>query len=207
MEHGFVSGKDPEWMPRGTLLLSGGKGKRFEARLSNAKEFVELRPDLQSLMSKAVEAKSYYTIRTYSPENPKRVLQASIPAKLLAEHFEDWHDILEVTIGAGGLPVGLAYRVRHTLGLALFDHTQVHISEPSKSEGPRVQPAVRRPDGTSGPPPKPQEPPGMMGMLRKYWWVVLIGMVLLSNAGDDPGGKAAGGGGRAGGGGGGARRA
>ena len=53
----------------------------------------------------------------YNPENPKRVLQAvlgssparmwlmqprssrlpqaSIPAKLLAEHFEDWHDILE----------------------------------------------------------------------------------------------------------------
>merc|ERR1719410_1389063 len=140
MEHGFLSGKAPDWMPRGTLLLSGGKSRGFEARLSDAKEFVELRPSLQTDMTKAVDAKSYYAIRMYSPENPKRVLQASIPAKLLAEHFEDWHDILEVTVGSTGAPVSLTYRVRNTLGLALFDHTQVHIAEPSLVEGPRVPP-------------------------------------------------------------------
>merc|ERR1740121_937186 len=55
MEHGFL-GKTTEWMPRGTLLLSGSPGTEkkqgsFEARLSDAKEFVQLRPDLQGLMA------------------------------------------------------------------------------------------------------------------------------------------------------------
>jgi len=192
LEHGFLD-KDSEWLPRGTLLLSGSKGRGFEARLSDAQEFVQLRPELSARMARSADGSHYYAVRAYDPESPKRTLQASIPAKLLANHFEDWHDILEVTVGASGSPVSLAYRVRHTLGLALFEHTQVHISEPFKAEGPRVQPAVRRPDGSAGPAPKPQEPPGMMGMLRRYWWVVLIGMVLLSNAGDEPQGKASGG--------------
>lgn len=45
--------------------------------------------------------------------------------KLLADHFEDWHDILEVSVSDAGIPVALSYRVKHTLGLMLFDHTQV----------------------------------------------------------------------------------
>merc|ERR550539_2108896 len=100
-------------------------------------------------MSQASERESYYAIRMYSPEKPKRMLQASIPAKLLADHFEDWHDILEVTVGSTGIPVSLSYRVRHTLGLALFDHTQVHLAEPSRLEGPRVPLGTR--DGDGGP--------------------------------------------------------
>merc|ERR1719412_1679168 len=121
-------------------MLSGSTGS-FEARLSDAKEFVELKPELQQLLGKASSSEQYYAIRMYSPESPKRVLQASIPAKLLADHFEDWHDILEVSVGSAGVPVGLSYRVKHTLGLALFDHTQVLLSEPSRSEGPRVPPS------------------------------------------------------------------
>lgn len=198
MEHGFLLGSTTEWMPRGTLLLSGSPGGRgggnMEARLSDAKEFVQLRPELQGMMTNAVEEKKYYAIRMYRPENPKRVLQASIPAKLLAEHFEDWYDILDVTVGASGVPVSLAYRVRHTLGLALFDHTQVHLSQPGRHEGPRIAPrdkgAVGGPGGA-----KPEEPAGISSFLRKYWWVILIVMFLLNTSGEDPKGGGGGGGG------------
>jgi len=202
MEHGFLaSQKKEDWTPRGTLLLSGAPGHGFEARLSDAKEFVQQRPELQPLMSQAASQNHYYAIRMYSPEKPKRVLQASIPAKLLADHFEDWHDILEVTVGSTGAPVSLSYRVRNTLGLALFDHTQVHIAEPSRSEGPLVHTSARSEHGGSGGGPagsKGSEPPppgGLMGFLRKYWWVVIIVLLLVSSAGggDEP---AKGGGGK-----------
>jgi len=196
MEHGFLNEGDPDWKPRGTLLLSSS-GSGSEARLSDAKEFVGLRPELQGLMNDAAGRSVYYAVRMYSPENPKRVLQASIPAKILAERFEDWHDILEVTVGAVGVPIGLAYRVRHTLGLALFDHTQVHLSEPSWVEGPRVPPSFRNqgdPGSKAG-----QEPQGPQSFLRRYWWVILIGFLLLSSTsgGDAPsaGGKGGGSGG------------
>merc|ERR1719221_2015549 len=90
MEHGFLSGDAPDWLPRGTLLLSGSPGRGgIQARLSDAKEFVQLRPELQQLMATAAERGQHYAIRMYSPENPRRVLQAAIPAKLLADHFED----------------------------------------------------------------------------------------------------------------------
>jgi len=196
MEHGFLSGDSPEWLPRGTLLLSGAPGKGgYEARLSDAKEFVQLRPELQQLMLQAAERSRYYSIRMYSPESPRRVLQASMPAKLLADRFEDWHDILEVTVGSTGVPVGLSYRVRHTLGLALFDHTQVHLSEPSRTEGPRVPPAKRHADG--GPVVEDDKPQGIQALLRRYWWVIIILLLLLSSASEDPsaGGKGGGGGG------------
>jgi len=203
MEHGFLSSESPKWTPRGTLLLSGAPGQGFEARLSDAKEFVEQKPDLQPEMSKAANQNRYYAIRMYSPEKPKRVLQASIPAKLLADHFEDWHDILEVTVGSTGAPVSLSYRVRNTLGLALFDHTQVHIAEPSRSEGPMINPASRSahggPPGPDGKPSQPQDagPQGLMGFLRKYWWVVIIVLLLLSSiGGEDSGGGGGKGGGR-----------
>jgi len=203
MEHGFLSSEAPNWQPRGTLLLSGAHGQGgYEARLSDAKEFVQIRPELQQMMTQAAGRSRYYSIRMYSPESPRRVLQASIPAKLLADHFEDWHDILEVTVGSTGVPVGLSYRVRHTLGLALFDHTQVHLSEPSRTEGPRVPPSVRNADGT--PAGKgAQEPQGPQSLLRRYWWVIIILLLLLSSAAEDP---SAGGKGGGGGGGGGARR-
>lgn len=204
MEHGFLVGDTSNWLPRGTLLLSGSPGRGgLEARLSDAKEFVQLRPELQQLMSQAASKGQYYAIRMYSPTSPKRALQAAIPAKLLADHFEDWHDILEVTVGATGVPVGLSYRVRHTLGLALFDHTQVHLSESSRTEGPRVAPSSR--DGGAGPGSDKQQ--GSQSFLRRYWWVIIIVLLLLSSAGDDGSGskQAAGGGG--GGGGGGGRRA
>jgi len=207
MEHGFLSADSPTWLPRGTLLLSGMLGHGFEARLSDAKEFVELRPELQELMTQAGASGRYYAIRMYSPESPKRVLQASIPAKLLVEHFEDWHDILEVTVGPLGVPVSLSYRVRHTLGLMLFDHTQVHISEPGKSEGPRVPPPARDGTGAGGAGKAGQESQG--GFLRRYWWVIVIVLLVMVNAGDDGGkggqgngGAAEGGGGGGGGGGG-----
>merc|ERR1719171_897889 len=100
-------------------------------------------------MTEAAGKNRYYAIRMYDSQMPKRVLQTSIPAKLLADHFEDWHDILEVTVGSTGAPVSLSYRVRHTLGLALFDHTRVHIAEPHRSVGPRVDPSTR-PEASSG---------------------------------------------------------
>jgi len=192
MEHGFLASDVLEWLPRGTLVLSGtpsgggGSGRKkgggLEARLSDAKEFVQLRAELPSMMTKATSTNSYYAVRMYSPENPKRVLQAAIPAKLLADHFEDWHDILEVTVGASGLPVALSYRVRHTLGLALFDHTQVHLSEPARAEGPRIPPRdTSAPGGAKA----GQQEGGGQGFLRKYWWVIIIGLVLLSSGGDD----------------------
>lgn len=210
MEHGFLSVESPEWMPRGTLLLSGAAGRGFEARLSDAKEFVQLKPDLQkTMMGQAASQARYYAVRMYSPENPRRVLQASVPAKILADHFEDWHDILEVTIGAAGVPVSLAYRVRHTLGLSLFDHTQVHLAEPSRAEGPRVLPGTR--DSNGGPGGNGDKQQGGQSFLRKYWWVIIIVMLLLSSAGEEPsaggkGGGRSGGGGSSGGGGGGGRK-
>lgn len=197
MEHGFLK-EGPEWLPRGTLLLSGAPGKGFEARLSDAKEFKEMRQELQPMMSQAATDSRYYAIRMYSPEKPKRVLQASIPANLLADHFEDWHDILEVTVGSTGVPVSLSYRVRNTLGLSLFDHTQVHIAEPSRSEGPRVNPGTRTEGGGGPGKPGDSPPPGGQSFLRKYWWVIIIVLLLLSSAGDDgssSGGKGGGGGG------------
>jgi len=209
MEHGFLSGDAPDWLPRGTLLLSGSPGGRsgYEARLSDAKEFVTLRPELQKLMGSAAGNSRYYAIRMYSPESPRRVLQASIPAKLLADHFEDWHDILEVTVGSTGVPVGLSYRVRHTLGLALFDHTQVHLAEPSRTEGPRVPPSNRAVGGGRGGGGEEgqQADQGPQSLLRRYWWVIIILLLLLSSSMEDPsaGGKGGGGGG----GGGGGRRA
>mmetsp|Transcript_77223 Transcript_77223/g.179098 ORF Transcript_77223/g.179098 Transcript_77223/m.179098 type:complete len:276 (-) Transcript_77223:100-927(-) len=202
MEHGFLLGESPEWQPRGTLLLSGAPGRGgFEARLSDAKEFVQLRTQLQPLMLEAAAKNRYYSVRMYSPESPRRVLQASIPAKLLADHFEDWHDILEVTVGSTGVPVGLSYRVRHTLGLALFDHTQVHLAEPSRTEGPRVPPGTR--DGDSGPGAAGDKQPGPQSLLRRYWWVIIIVLLLLTTAAEEPSAGKAGGGG----GGGGGRRA
>ena len=45
MEHGILGG---EWMPRGTMMLSG-HGAGYEARLSDAKEFVQLKPQLQQM--------------------------------------------------------------------------------------------------------------------------------------------------------------
>ncbi|CAK0830328.1 unnamed protein product, partial [Prorocentrum cordatum] len=93
------------------------------------------------------------------------VVVAPAPARLLMEHLEDWHDILQVSVGPEGLPVALSYRVRHTLGLSLFDHTQVHLSESSAADGPRVPPRVQTPDGKGGPGEQPA--PSFLG---KYWW-------------------------------------
>merc|ERR1719464_2188833 len=196
MEHGFLTGEAPKWHPRGTLLLSGAPGRGgFEARLSDAKEFVQLKPELQQLMSEAAGRNRFYSVRMYSPESPRRVLQASIPAKLLANHFEDWHDILEVSVGSAGVPVGLSYRVKHTLGLALFDHTQVHLSEPSRSEGPRVPPSKR--GGSSGGGSggsKEEEQSTPQSLLRRYWWVILLLLLLASSSAEDPGAGKGGGG-------------
>lgn len=192
MEHGWIKGEAPEWLPRGTLLLSSEAGSGFEARLSDAKEFVQLKTELQTLMSDAASKHWYYTLRMYSPENPKRTLQASIPASLLAGHFEDWHDLIEVNMGASGLPVSLSYRVKPSLGLALFDHTQVHVGESDTLEGPRVP--TKKPTSTSaaGTAPGKEVERGPDGeevdnrsFLRKYWWVILIVMLLVTNASDD----------------------
>merc|ERR1712183_72713 len=119
--------------------------------------------------------------------------QASIPAKLLADHFEDWHDILEVTIGSTGAPVSLSYRVRNTSGLALFDHTQVHIMEPSLSDGPRINPSSKAKGtggGAKGAGGGGGEEPAPQSFLRKYWWVIIIALLLLSSTAgpDDSGG-------------------
>lgn len=202
MEHGVLG---DEWMPRGTIMLSG-HGAGYEARLSDAKEFVQMKPQLQQMITKAAGEEKYYAIRMYNPASPKRTLQAAIPMKLLADHFEDWHDILEVSVSDAGIPVALSYRVKHTLGLMLFDHTQVHLSEPSRIEGPRVQAAVREADGSIKPAEQPQQQP----FLRRYWWVIAIAVLLMSSMGDDGKqgrGGAAGGGGGGGSGGGGGRRA
>eukprot|EP00747_Dinoflagellata_sp_TGD_P027059 gnl/TRDRNA2_/TRDRNA2_132360_c1_seq1.p1 gnl/TRDRNA2_/TRDRNA2_132360_c1~~gnl/TRDRNA2_/TRDRNA2_132360_c1_seq1.p1 ORF type:complete len:269 (+),score=67.50 gnl/TRDRNA2_/TRDRNA2_132360_c1_seq1:88-894(+) len=202
MEHSFLSDDAPRWLPRGTLLLSKTPGERgFEARLSEAQEFVQMRPEMPTLMQQSAEQSRYYALRMYSPESPKRVLQAAVPARLLADHFEDWHDVLEVSVAASGVPVSLSYRVRHALGLALFDHTQVHIAEPDKTEGPRVPPKQPGKGGAGGAA-GDQQP--QQSFLRRYWWVIIIAMLLLSSGGADPpqggaGGKASGGGGGGGG--------
>jgi len=196
IEHCFLAGDAPKWLPRGALLLSGKPDRGFEARLSDAKEFVQLRPELQQLMEKAAIGNRYYATRMYSPENPKRVLQTSIPAQLLAEGFDDWHDILEVSMSSTGVPASLSYRVKHILGLTLFDHTQVHVTEPFISEGPRVTPSahakVISPDGQTT---SPEQPPQQQSFLRKYWlWiVVLLGYLYLTSDRDDKGKKGGGG--------------
>ncbi|CAE8605828.1 unnamed protein product, partial [Polarella glacialis] len=75
MEHGFLSSADAtSWLPRGTMMLSGAHGS-YEARLSDAKEFVELKPELQQKLGKAASQDQYYAIRLYNPESPSRVLQ------------------------------------------------------------------------------------------------------------------------------------
>ncbi|CAJ1356845.1 unnamed protein product [Effrenium voratum] len=146
MEHGVLTTEHAKWLPRGTMMLSSS-GAGYEARLSDAKEFVQLKPQIQQMINDAAKEDHYYAIRMYNPASPQRTLQASIPMKLLADHFEDWHDILEVSVNDGGIPVSLSYRVKHTLGLMPFDHTQVHLSEPSRLEGARVQPPVKDADG------------------------------------------------------------
>eukprot|EP00933_Yihiella_yeosuensis_P045914 TRINITY_DN41340_c0_g1_i1.p1 TRINITY_DN41340_c0_g1~~TRINITY_DN41340_c0_g1_i1.p1 ORF type:complete len:261 (+),score=71.70 TRINITY_DN41340_c0_g1_i1:108-890(+) len=195
MEHGFLDGGSPKWTPRGTMMLSGDVGS-LEAMLSDAKEFVGLKPELQSLLKKAANDNQYYAIRMYNPESPRRVLQAAIPANLLADHFEDWHDIFEVSVGTTGVPVGLSYRVKHTLGLILFDHTQVHLSEPLQLEGPRVPQPVRDAAGNPRVDAKGQ-PAEQQSFLRRYWWVIILVLLLLSSVSDDgqQGGKGGGGGG------------
>lgn len=200
VEHGFLE-NDSKWLPRGTLLLSSTTGQGFEARLSDAKEFLQLRPQLIPQMSSAAEADKYYSMRMYSPESPKRILQASIPAKLLADNFEDWHDILELVVSPSGVPVSLSYRVQQALGLALFDHTTVHVAEPDWADGPRIPPkvldAAGNPAGAEG---NPDDPKNQPSFLRKYWWIILIAVLLVSSAADD--GKGGGkGGGKSGGGG------
>ena len=45
MEHGVLGA---EWMPRGTMMLSG-HGAGYEARLSDAEEFVQMKPQLQQM--------------------------------------------------------------------------------------------------------------------------------------------------------------
>jgi len=192
MEHGFLKTGTPAWQPRGTLLLSGAVGQGFEARLSDAKEFVQSRPDFLKMVTDEADADRYYAVRIFNPESPQRVLQASLPAKMLANHFEDWHDILEVSVGASGVPLSLNMRVRHTLGLSLFEHTQVHLSEPIRSEGPRVAKIKREEDGTVKVDNKGADS-GPQSFLRKYWWVILIAFMLVSKLGDEPaasGGKA-----------------
>lgn len=194
IQHGFLSEEkeSPTWLPRGTLLLSGAPGS-VEARLSDAKEFVELRSELQGTMAKESEKGSYYAIRMYRDQNPSRVLLASVPAKLLADHFEDWHDILRVSVGPQGLPVALSYRVRHTLGLSLFDHTQVHLSESTASEGPRVPPRQPQKEGLGGTGEGGE--PQSQSIIRKYWWVIMIAVLLTMSGGggDSPGGGGGGG--------------
>merc|ERR1719261_1910966 len=109
-----------------------------------------MRPQLTPQMGSAAEQNKYYSMRMYSPESPKRVLQASIPAKLLADNFEDWHDILELVVSPSGVPVSLSYRVQRALGLALFDHTTVHVAEPDWAEGPRVPQKASSASGGGG---------------------------------------------------------
>lgn len=194
VEHGFLDDAS-KWSPRGTLLLSSTTGQGFEARLSDAKEFLQLRPQLMPQMSQAAESNKYYSMRMYSPESPKRVLQASIPAKLLADNFEDWHDILELVVSPSGVPVSLSYRVQRALGLALFDHTTVHVAEPDWADGPRIPPkaldATGQPLSAEGAEAAKDQP----SFLRKYWWIILIAVLLVSSAADD--GKGGKGGGKA----------
>mmetsp|Transcript_31630 Transcript_31630/g.58119 ORF Transcript_31630/g.58119 Transcript_31630/m.58119 type:complete len:267 (-) Transcript_31630:107-907(-) len=204
LEHGFLAGEETTWSPRGTVMLSGDHCKGFRAEVSEAKEFVQVKKDLPASMLQAAEAQRYYAIRMYSPETPKRILQASIPATLLANNFEDWHDIMKVTVGSSGVPVSLSYRVRNTLGLALFDHTQVQIAEPSKADGPKVPPAAKD-AGPGGAAAKQDATP--QSFLRRYWWVVIIAVLLLYGGADDGGASGGKSGGGGGGGGGGARRA
>jgi len=200
VEHGFLDDAS-KWLPRGTLLLSSTTGQGFEARLSDAKEFLQMRPQLIPQMSAAAEANKYYSMRMYSPVSPKRVLQASIPAKLLADNFEDWHDILELVVSPSGVPVSLSYRVQQALGLALFDHTTVHVAEPDWAEGPRVAPKQLDTSAGGGGPAgegNPDDPKNQPSFLRKYWWIILIAFLLVSSAADDgkgggKGGKSAGG--------------
>merc|ERR1712232_1076963 len=71
MEHGFLTDETPKWLPRGTLLLAGTAGQGFEARLSDAKEFVQLRPEFLETIRQEAEADHYYAVRMYNPESPR----------------------------------------------------------------------------------------------------------------------------------------
>lgn len=207
VEHGFLSGDSPAWEPRGmlTCIQSGTPGKRgvlnFEARLNDANEFIEKRPSLQNLMEQAAMGNRQYSVRIYSPENPKRGLQASIPAKQLVDSFEDWHDILELTVNPQGVPVALNYRIKPSLGLALFEHTAVHVQRPSWSNGPIVAPKpVAGPGGgAGGAGGAATDPANEPSFLRKYWWVLLIVFLVVSSLGAEPEkGGGGGGGGKSG---------
>lgn len=204
MEHGFLS-PSASWMKRGTLVLTGSIGRGYEYTLSDASEFVELRSELQSKMTEAATSNQYYAISMYNTANPKRKLQASIPAKLLAQNFDGWHDILEITLGSSGDVIGLSYRIRHTLGLQLFvDHTKVHITEPSISDGPMVPESVRYKvgaDGEGGGGGAGEQPQQQQSFLRRYWWVILIVLFLVTAGGGADDGKSSGGKGGGGGGG------
>lgn len=197
VEHGFLSGDSPTWEPRGMLTSSQVGGKHVEARLNDAKEFIQARPSLPGLMEQAAMSDRHYSVRIYSPENPKRVLQASIPAKLLVSSFEDWHDIIELTVNPDAVPVALSYRVRPSLGLALFEHTAVHVARPSWTHGPVVPPKVGGVPGKGGAGGggAAEDPANQPSFLRKYWWVFLIGLLVLSSLTADPEAKGGGGGG------------
>merc|ERR1719428_2770984 len=134
------------------------------------------------MMSQAASQNRYYSLRMYSPESPKRVLQASIPAKLLADNFEDWHDILELVVSPSGVPASLSYRVQQALGLALFDHTTVHVAEPDWADGPRIPPKPVDAQGNPTGEGNPEDPKNQPSFLRKYWWIILIAVLLVSSA-------------------------
>lgn len=199
MEHGFLSGDAPKWLSRGTLVLSESLEGGYEAKLSDAQEFVTLKQEMQQRMAEAASTNQFYALKMFSPQRPERVLQAAIPAKLLADRFEDWHDVLEVNVGSQGLPVSLSYRVRAALGLSLFDHTQVHIMQPDESSGPRVPPKPKAAAGGAGgavPVDEAGNPIDNRSFISKYWWVMLIVMFLMSSlSGEEPKKEGGGGGG------------
>lgn len=166
----FVGGK---WVRRCDVRVQYVM-EQYSVRLTDSPDFSA--SDLVSgEVTQAAAKDTFYKMRL-QPSDEKFSLYASIPARLLTS-VEDKHDTIELTLSPSGTPVGFNYRVRNTLGLHLFEHTVVHISEPHYALAPHVTPkkeeeqASREQQGGS--------------FLSRYWWVILIVVVLMAAGGGE----------------------
>eukprot|EP00397_Hematodinium_sp_SG-2012_P030955 GEMP01032818.1.p1 GENE.GEMP01032818.1~~GEMP01032818.1.p1 ORF type:complete len:219 (+),score=52.22 GEMP01032818.1:74-730(+) len=162
----FVNGK---WQRRGDMLVRYAL-EQYSVRLTDDASFApsEL---VAGELAEAAKADAFYKMRL-RPGDESFSLYASVPARLLTV-VEDKHDTLELTLSPLGIPIGFNYRVRDTLGLHLFEHTVVHISEPHYALIPQVTPKKEEEKST-------REQQGAGSLLSRYWWVILIVVVLMA---------------------------
>lgn len=170
-----------KWQRRGEMHVQLQQGS-YSVRFSDSPQFSA--KDLKDKF-KSSTSKSFYKMRLINSKDVPFELHASIPTQLVT-NSEDKHDMFELALSPSGLPVGFNYRVYETLGLHLFEHTSVHISEPHYAIEPHITPRkeeekAKQQEASQG---------SINGFLSKYWWVILIGLVLVlaGGGGEDKGG-------------------